>query len=207
MITLTFPSGVKNPVLVANRLLSEAQKGKLSAGRIPPWWLWRLFISAVLINPIPFFSRRWILLFSLSCQLFSGARSTRLGGQPWNTTVPFRENGYKLVLLHWPTINFYGNIWFILGFFSPSIEFSLSAYKRNKRKMEMAEKMDTGHNQTKKKRQSSENVSSWAGFTMVLNSFYKALITSVMNDVFKEMNQWKKNHPINKKTKFWDIKT
>lgn len=31
------PSGVKNPVLVANRLLSEAQRGKLSAGRIPPW--------------------------------------------------------------------------------------------------------------------------------------------------------------------------
>ena len=39
-------------------------------------------------------------------------------------------------------------------------EFSLSAYKRNKRKMELAEKMDTGHNQTKKRRQSSENVSS-----------------------------------------------
>lgn len=38
-------------------------------------------------------------------------------------------------------------------------EFSLSAYKRNKRKMELAEKMDTGHNQTKKRRQSSENVS------------------------------------------------
>lgn len=38
-------------------------------------------------------------------------------------------------------------------------EFSLSAYKRNKRKMELAEKMDTGHNQAKKRRQSSENVS------------------------------------------------
>uniref|UniRef100_A0A3Q3EZA7 Taspase, threonine aspartase, 1 n=1 Tax=Labrus bergylta TaxID=56723 RepID=A0A3Q3EZA7_9LABR len=32
-------SGVKNPVLVANRLLIEAQKGKLSAGRIPPCFL------------------------------------------------------------------------------------------------------------------------------------------------------------------------
>lgn len=38
-------------------------------------------------------------------------------------------------------------------------EFSLSAYKRNKRKMELAEKMDTGHNQRKKRRQSSETVS------------------------------------------------
>lgn len=34
---LTFSSGIKNPVLVANRLLTEAQRGKLSAGRIPPW--------------------------------------------------------------------------------------------------------------------------------------------------------------------------
>ncbi|KPP68170.1 threonine aspartase 1-like [Scleropages formosus] len=32
-------SGIKNPVLVANRLLSEAQKGKLSAGRVPPCFL------------------------------------------------------------------------------------------------------------------------------------------------------------------------
>lgn len=37
VLILTFSSGIKNPVLVANRLLSEAQKGKLSAGRIPPW--------------------------------------------------------------------------------------------------------------------------------------------------------------------------
>nr|XP_009511086.1 PREDICTED: threonine aspartase 1-like [Phalacrocorax carbo] len=29
-------SGIKNPVSVANRLLCEGQKGKLSAGRIPP---------------------------------------------------------------------------------------------------------------------------------------------------------------------------
>ncbi|XP_040035189.2 threonine aspartase 1 isoform X4 [Gasterosteus aculeatus] len=36
-------------------------------------------------------------------------------------------------------------------------EFSLSAYKRNKRKMELAEKMETGHKQAKKRRQSSEN--------------------------------------------------
>uniref|UniRef100_A0A8C4D8T5 Threonine aspartase 1 n=1 Tax=Dicentrarchus labrax TaxID=13489 RepID=A0A8C4D8T5_DICLA len=36
-------------------------------------------------------------------------------------------------------------------------KFSLSAYKRNKRKMELAEKIDTGHNQAKKRRQSSEN--------------------------------------------------
>ncbi|XP_032760196.1 threonine aspartase 1 isoform X2 [Rattus rattus] len=30
-------SGIKNPVSVAHRLLCEGQKGKLSAGRIPPW--------------------------------------------------------------------------------------------------------------------------------------------------------------------------
>lgn len=36
-------------------------------------------------------------------------------------------------------------------------EFSLSAYRRNKRKMELAEKMEPG--QTKRRRQSSENVS------------------------------------------------
>lgn len=48
VIILTFPSGIKNPVLVANRLLSEAQKGKLSAGRIPPWWL-SLWIHVVLM--------------------------------------------------------------------------------------------------------------------------------------------------------------
>nr|6UGK_A Chain A, Threonine aspartase 1,Threonine aspartase 1 [Homo sapiens]6UGK_B Chain B, Threonine aspartase 1,Threonine aspartase 1 [Homo sapiens] len=32
-------SGIKNPVSVANRLLCEGQKGKLSAGRIPPCFL------------------------------------------------------------------------------------------------------------------------------------------------------------------------
>lgn len=40
-------------------------------------------------------------------------------------------------------------------------EFSLSAYKRNKRKMEVAEKMDTEHNQTKKRRLSGDNVSTF----------------------------------------------
>lgn len=38
-------------------------------------------------------------------------------------------------------------------------EFSLSAYKRNKRKMELAEKIESGHNQIKKRRQSPETVS------------------------------------------------
>lgn len=37
--------------------------------------------------------------------------------------------------------------------------FSLSAYKRNKRKMELAEGTDAEHHQMKKRRQSSENVS------------------------------------------------
>lgn len=38
-------------------------------------------------------------------------------------------------------------------------EFSLSAYRRNKRKMELAENMEAEHIQTKKRRQSSETVS------------------------------------------------
>ncbi|XP_028459660.1 threonine aspartase 1 isoform X2 [Perca flavescens] len=92
-------SGIKNPVLVANRLLSEAQKGKLSAGRIPPCFL------------------------------------VGRGAHDWAVShgippCPSEKMASK---------------------------FSLSAYKRNKRKMELAEKIDTGHNHTKKRRQSSEN--------------------------------------------------
>ncbi|XP_057705107.1 threonine aspartase 1 isoform X3 [Corythoichthys intestinalis] len=92
-------SGIKNPVLVANRLLSEAQKGKLSAGRIPPCFL-----------------------------VGRGAHDWAIShGVP---PCPSEKMATK---------------------------FSLSAYKRNKRKMELAEKMDTGHNQTKRRRQSSGN--------------------------------------------------
>uniref|UniRef100_A0A671YRP2 Threonine aspartase 1 n=1 Tax=Sparus aurata TaxID=8175 RepID=A0A671YRP2_SPAAU len=91
-------SGIKNPVLVANRLLSEAQRGKLSAGRIPPCFL------------------------------------VGRGAHDWAVSHGIPP--------------------------CPSEKmFSLSAYKRNKRKMELAEKLDTGHNQTKKRRQSCENVS------------------------------------------------
>uniref|UniRef100_A0A4W6C498 Threonine aspartase 1 n=1 Tax=Lates calcarifer TaxID=8187 RepID=A0A4W6C498_LATCA len=92
-------SGIKNPVLVANRLLSEAQKGKLSAGRIPPCFL------------------------------------VGRGAHDWAVS-----HGIPPCLSE-----------------KMATKFSLSAYKRNKRKMELAEKMDTGHNQTKKRRQSSEN--------------------------------------------------
>ncbi|XP_029962525.1 threonine aspartase 1 isoform X3 [Salarias fasciatus] len=91
--------GIRNPVLVANRLLSEAQKGKLSAGRIPPCFL------------------------------------VGRGAHDWAVShgIPPCPSDKM------------------------ATKFSLSAYKRNKRKMELAEKMDTGHNQTKKRRQSSEN--------------------------------------------------
>ncbi|KAM4607725.1 threonine aspartase 1 isoform 4-T5 [Polymixia lowei] len=92
-------SGMKNPVLVANRLLSEAQKGKLSAGRIPPCFL------------------------------------VGRGAHDWAVTHGIPPCPSEKM----------------------ATKFSLSAYKRNKRKMELAEKMDTGHNQTKKRRQSSEN--------------------------------------------------
>ncbi|XP_062257387.1 threonine aspartase 1 [Platichthys flesus] len=95
-------SGIKNPVLVANRLMTEAQKGKLSAGRIPPCFL------------------------------------VGRGAHDWAVSHGIPP---------WPSEKM-------------ATKFSLSAYKRNKRKMELAEKMDTGENQKKKRRQSSENTSS-----------------------------------------------
>ncbi|KAJ7987374.1 hypothetical protein DPEC_G00325830 [Dallia pectoralis] len=92
--------GIKNPVLVANRLLSEAQKGKLSAGRIPPCFL------------------------------------VGEGAHDWAVSHGIMPCSSEKM----------------------ATKFSLSAYKRNKRKMEMAEKVESGLNhQTKKKRQSSEN--------------------------------------------------
>uniref|UniRef100_A0A7N8YM26 Threonine aspartase 1 n=1 Tax=Mastacembelus armatus TaxID=205130 RepID=A0A7N8YM26_9TELE len=94
-------SGIKNPVVVANRLLSEAQKGKLSAGRIPPCFL------------------------------------VGRGAHDWAVSQGIPPCPSEKM----------------------ATKFSLSAYKRNKRKMELAEKIDTGHKQTKKRRQSSENVS------------------------------------------------
>lgn len=92
-------SGIKNPILVANRLLTEAQKGKLSAGRIPPCFL------------------------------------VGRGAQDWAVSHGIPPCPSEKM----------------------ATKFSLSAYKRNKRKMELAEKMDTGHNQAKRRRQSSEN--------------------------------------------------
>ncbi|CAL8257965.1 unnamed protein product [Lota lota] len=90
--------GIRNPVLVANRLLSEAQKGKLSAGRIPPCFL-----------------------------VGQGAHDWAVAhGIP---PCPAEKMATK---------------------------FSLSAYKRNKRKMEIAERMDTPENPMKRRRQSSE---------------------------------------------------
>ncbi|XP_077468978.1 threonine aspartase 1 isoform X2 [Stigmatopora argus] len=92
-------SGIKNPVLVAKRLLSEAQKGKLSAGRIPPCFL------------------------------------VGRGAHDWAISHDVPPCPSEKM----------------------ATKFSLSAYKRNKRKMELAEKMDTGQNQTKRRRQSSGN--------------------------------------------------
>ncbi|CAG09520.1 unnamed protein product, partial [Tetraodon nigroviridis] len=91
-------SGVKNPVLLANRLLSEAQRGKLSAGRIPPCFL------------VGQGAHEWAVSHGI-------------------TPCPPEKMATK---------------------------FSLSAYRRNKRKMELAENMEAEHIQTKKRRQSSE---------------------------------------------------
>ncbi|XP_044069178.1 threonine aspartase 1 isoform X2 [Siniperca chuatsi] len=117
--------GIKNPVLVANRLLSEAQKGKLSAGRIPPCFL------------------------------------VGRGAHDWAVSHGIPPCPSEKM----------------------ATKFSLSAYKRNKRKMELAEKMDTGHNQTKKRRQSSENAAHygcgcWAENACNMNPYSIAVSTS-----------------------------
>ncbi|XP_015857724.1 threonine aspartase 1 isoform X2 [Peromyscus maniculatus bairdii] len=90
-------SGIKNPVSVANRLLCEGQKGKLSAGRIPPCFL-------------------------------------------------VGEGAYRWAVDHG------------IPSCPPSImttRFSLAAFKRNKRKLELAEKVETDFIQLKKRRQSN----------------------------------------------------
>lgn len=91
-------SGIKNPVLVARRLLSEAQKGKLSAGRIPPCFL------------VGIGAQQWALSHGIP-------------------PCPSEKMATK---------------------------FSLAAYRRNKRKMELAEK--TEHTVLKKQRTSSRTV-------------------------------------------------
>ncbi|KAM5304207.1 threonine aspartase 1 isoform 3-T3 [Glossophaga mutica] len=91
-------SGIKNPVSVANRLLCEGQKGKLSAGRIPPCFL-------------------------------------------------VGEGAYRWAVDHG------------IPSCPPNImttRFSLAAFKRNKRKLELAERVETDFIQLKKRRQSSE---------------------------------------------------
>ncbi|NXC65653.1 TASP1 aspartase, partial [Anhinga anhinga] len=91
-------SGIKNPVSVANRLLCEGQKGKLSAGRIPPCFL------------VGEGAYRWAVDHGIpACP--PGIMATR---------------------------------------------FSLAAFKRNKRKLELAEKVETDLIQIKKRRQSNE---------------------------------------------------
>ncbi|KFP06334.1 Threonine aspartase 1 [Calypte anna] len=91
-------SGIKNPVSVANRLLYEGQKGKLSAGRIPPCFL------------VGEGAYRWAVDHGIpACP--PGIMATR---------------------------------------------FSLAAFKRNKRKLELAEKVETDLIQLKKRRQSNE---------------------------------------------------
>ncbi|MBN3320246.1 TASP1 aspartase, partial [Atractosteus spatula] len=104
---------IKNPVLVANRLLSEAQKGKLSAGRIPPCFL--------VGRGAYYWARDHGIPYCLPEKMATSC--------PSGATVQYIS------------------------------KFSLSAFKRNKRKMELAEKVETEFIQTKKRRQSSENVS------------------------------------------------
>uniref|UniRef100_A0AAY4E858 Threonine aspartase 1 n=1 Tax=Denticeps clupeoides TaxID=299321 RepID=A0AAY4E858_9TELE len=92
-------SGIKNPVLVARRLLSEAQKGKLSAGRIPPCFL------------------------------------AGKGAQHWAASHGIPPCPAEKM----------------------ATKFSLSAYRRNKRKMEVAERVEAECYQTKRARQAAEN--------------------------------------------------
>ncbi|XP_043552565.1 threonine aspartase 1 isoform X1 [Chiloscyllium plagiosum] len=101
--------GVKNPILVANKLLNEAQKGKLSAGRIPPCFL-------------------------------------------------VGEGAYKWAVDHGivpcpPDMM--------------ATKFSLSAFRKNRRKLELAEKVETEMIQTKKRREVSENTNDTASLDTV----------------------------------------
>nr|XP_045013451.1 threonine aspartase 1 isoform X4 [Jaculus jaculus] len=118
-------SGIKNPVSVANRLLCEGQKGKLSAGRIPPCFL-------------------------------------------------VGEGAYRWAVDHG------------IPSCSPNImttRFSLAAFKRNKRKLELAERVETDFIQLKKRRQSSEKAAlygcgCWAENTGAHNPYSTAVSTS-----------------------------
>ncbi|XP_069787941.1 threonine aspartase 1 isoform X9 [Narcine bancroftii] len=117
--------GIKNPILVANKLLSEAQKGKLSAGRIPPCFL-------------------------------------------------VGEGAHKWAVDHG------------IVSCSPDImatKFSLSAFRKNRRKLELAEKVETEMIQTKKRREVSENAAvygcgCWAENTGGHNVYSTAVSTS-----------------------------
>uniref|UniRef100_A0A673U9N9 Threonine aspartase 1 n=1 Tax=Suricata suricatta TaxID=37032 RepID=A0A673U9N9_SURSU len=118
-------SGIKNPVSVANRLLCEGQKGKLSAGRIPPCFL-------------------------------------------------VGEGAYRWAVDHG------------IPSCSPNImttRFSLAAFKRNKRKLELAERVETDFIQLKKRRQSSEKAAlygcgCWAQNTGAHTPYSTAVSTS-----------------------------
>ncbi|XP_069706246.1 threonine aspartase 1 isoform X4 [Phaenicophaeus curvirostris] len=118
-------SGIKNPVSVANRLLCEGQKGKLSAGRIPPCFL------------VGEGAYRWAVDHGIpACP--PGIMATR---------------------------------------------FSLAAFKRNKRKLELAEKVETDLIQLKKRRQSNEKAAlygcgCWAENTGVHTPYSTAVSTS-----------------------------
>ncbi|XP_029416530.1 threonine aspartase 1 isoform X9 [Nannospalax galili] len=105
-------SGIKNPVSVANRLLCEGQKGKLSAGRIPPCFL------------VGEGAYRWAVDHGIpSCP--PSIMTTTQDPSPWNGVAHMQG-------------------------------FSLAAFKRNKRKLELAERVETDFIQLKKRRQSSE---------------------------------------------------
>uniref|UniRef100_A0A7N5K927 Threonine aspartase 1 n=1 Tax=Ailuropoda melanoleuca TaxID=9646 RepID=A0A7N5K927_AILME len=118
-------SGIKNPVSVANRLLCEGQKGKLSAGRIPPCFL-------------------------------------------------VGEGAYRWAVDHG------------IPSCPPNImttRFSLAAFKRNKRKLELAERVETDFIQLKKRRQSNEKAAlygcgCWAENTGAHNPYSTAVSTS-----------------------------
>ncbi|XP_072121579.1 threonine aspartase 1 isoform X4 [Mobula birostris] len=117
--------GIKNPILVANKLLNEAQKGKLSAGRIPPCFL------------VGEGAHRWAVDHGI---------------------VPCPPD--------------------ILA-----TKFSLSAFRKNRRKLELAEKVETEMIQTKKRREVSENAAvygcgCWAENTGGRNVYSTAVSTS-----------------------------
>lgn len=87
----------------------------------------------------------WLIINRLSLQVVAKGYNLLMSRLFWSCIIKSRHIFGK-------KIKYWYSFWNIL-------EFSLSAYKRNKRKMEMAEKKEPEQNPFKRRRQSSGSVS------------------------------------------------